>query len=101
MKIYLTNNKIIAVKINVNLLFFNIFCLLLSVILFPYCCLQSQSQGLAFEHLSVDQGMPTVVNYILQDKIGYLWFATNSGLYKYDGYSFTLTNMILMTLTAW
>jgi signal transduction histidine kinase/ligand-binding sensor domain-containing protein len=49
----------------------------------------SQQSDLPFEHFSVDEGMPTVVNYILQDKIGYLWFATNSGLYKYDGLNFT------------
>ena len=33
--------------------------------------------------------MPTSVSYIFQDKTGFLWFGTNSGLYKYDGYSFT------------
>jgi len=49
----------------------------------------TQTDQIPFENISVDQGMPTVVNYILQDKIGYLWFATNSGLYKYDGYSLT------------
>ena len=33
--------------------------------------------------------MPTSIQNILQDRIGYLWFATWSGLYKYDGYNFT------------
>ena len=68
----------------------------------------SQNLELPFENISVDQGMPTVVNYILQDKIGYLWFATNSGLYKYDGYNFTpykhdlddTTSLIDNTLTT-
>ena len=89
MKISLMNHKINGVQIKIRLCTFNFIFLWLSIILFPYCYLQSQSQDLTFEHLSVDQGMPTVVNYILQDRIGYLWFATNSGLYKYDGYSFT------------
>lgn len=30
-----------------------------------------------------------VVNAILQDDIGYLWLATNTGLYQYDGVSFS------------
>ncbi len=49
----------------------------------------SQQQNLTFENFSVDQGMSTVINDIYQDRTGYLWFATNSGLYKYDGYTFT------------
>ena len=68
----------------------------------------SQSQELPFEKFSVEEGMPTVVNYILQDRIGYLWFATNGGLYKYDGYNFTsykhdledTTSLIDNTLTT-
>ncbi len=64
-----------------------ILLLLFFIILSPY--FYTQQADLPFEHLSVDEGMPTVVNYIFQDKIGYLWFATNSGIYKYDGYNFT------------
>lgn len=30
-----------------------------------------------------------VVNDIIQDEIGYLWLATNKGLYQYDGISFS------------
>jgi signal transduction histidine kinase/ligand-binding sensor domain-containing protein/DNA-binding response OmpR family regulator len=47
----------------------------------------SQQSDLAFETFSIDQGMPTNVRCIIQDKIGYLWFGTYNGLYKYDGYS--------------
>ena len=49
----------------------------------------SQNLDLPFENFSIDEGMPTVTNYILQDRTGYLWFATNSGLYKHDGYNFS------------
>lgn len=59
------------------LLFFSVFILFQNKIF-------TQQEVLPFEHFSVDQGMPTVTNCILQDKIGFLWFATNSGLYKYD-----------------
>ena len=48
----------------------------------------SQNSDLTFETLSVDQGMPTTVTCILQDRTGYLWFGTYNGLYKYDGYGF-------------
>ena len=37
--------------------------------------------------LSMDEGLPhSDVNAITQDRDGYLWFATFSGLSKYDGY---------------
>jgi len=63
---------------------------------------------LPFENFFLDEGMPTVTNFILQDRIGYLWFATNSGLYKYDGYNFNsykhdlddTTSLIDNTLTT-
>ncbi len=48
----------------------------------------SQQGNLAFETLSVDEGMPTTVMSILQDRTGYLWFGSYSGLHRYDGYSF-------------
>ncbi len=63
--------------------------LLFLILSFLPPCTFSQTVDLPFEHFSVDEGMPTVVNYIYQDKTGFLWFATNSGLYKFDGYSFT------------
>ncbi|MGD8814797.1 MAG: two-component regulator propeller domain-containing protein, partial [Anaerolineales bacterium] len=44
-----------------------------------------------FDRLTSTDGLsfPTVLD-ILQDKLGFLWFATTSGLNKYDGYSFTV-----------
>ncbi|GAB3033381.1 sensor histidine kinase [Spirosoma pulveris] len=42
-----------------------------------------------FDHLSVKNGLSNnSVNCILQDREGYMWFGTNDGLNKYDGYSF-------------
>jgi len=44
-----------------------------------------------FEHLSVANGLPhTSVYNILQDSQGFMWFATEDGLAKYDGYKFTV-----------
>lgn len=44
-----------------------------------------------FEHLSVRNGLSNNwVNCILQDREGFMWFGTNDGLNKYDGYAFTV-----------
>ncbi|MBD2702040.1 response regulator [Spirosoma sp. BT702] len=44
-----------------------------------------------FEHLSVKDGLSdNSVNCILQDREGFMWFGTNDGLNKYDGYNFTV-----------
>jgi signal transduction histidine kinase/ligand-binding sensor domain-containing protein/DNA-binding response OmpR family regulator len=48
----------------------------------------SQQGDLPFEDVPVGEGIPTNVQHILQDRTGYLWFATWSGLYKHDGYNF-------------
>ncbi|MEN8191928.1 MAG: two-component regulator propeller domain-containing protein, partial [Bacteroidota bacterium] len=51
----------------------------------------AQLKDLKFEHIGVDQGLSSrVVNDVIQDKNGFLWFATNNGLHKYDGYKFTV-----------
>ena len=47
----------------------------------------SQQDNLAFETLSLGQGAPTHVSCILQDKTGFMWIGTWSGLYRCDGYS--------------
>ncbi|MDM8515416.1 two-component regulator propeller domain-containing protein [Desulfobacterales bacterium HSG16] len=47
--------------------------------------------NLYFEHLSVENGLPhTNVYDILQDHLGFMWFATEQGVAKYDGYKFTV-----------
>ncbi|QHT70892.1 response regulator [Rhodocytophaga rosea] len=51
--------------------------------------LQAQA-SLKFEHIGVQQGFFSLATWnILQDTRGYMWFATNDGLHKYDGYGFT------------
>jgi ligand-binding sensor domain-containing protein/tRNA A-37 threonylcarbamoyl transferase component Bud32 len=43
----------------------------------------------SFEHISVKQGLAqSTVHTIVQDKRGFLWFATDLGLSRYDGYRF-------------
>jgi ligand-binding sensor domain-containing protein len=44
-----------------------------------------------FTHLSVDDGLSqSSVMQILQDRKGLLWFGTQEGLNRYDGYRFTV-----------
>ena len=48
-------------------------------------------ENIRFEHLSVEDGISvneTLV--VLQDRLGYLWFGTKSGLNQYDGREFTV-----------
>lgn len=48
-------------------------------------------QHLRFEHISSKQGLSqNTVFCILQDNQGFMWFCTEDGLNKYDGYSFTI-----------
>lgn len=46
---------------------------------------------LRFERLLFEEGLSqSVVICILQDSLGFLWFGTQDGLNKYDGYNFTV-----------
>ena len=48
-------------------------------------------ENLKFKRLSVEAGLShSTVNCILQDSRGFMWFGTDDGLNKYDGYSFTV-----------
>jgi DNA-binding NtrC family response regulator/ligand-binding sensor domain-containing protein len=49
----------------------------------------SQSEDIRFEHLTVSDGLPhNHIKHIIQDHLGFLWFTTQNGLVKYDGYNF-------------
>ena len=44
-----------------------------------------------FEHIKSDKGLSqNTIHYIIQDKQGFMWFATEDGLDKYDGYNFKI-----------
>lgn len=48
---------------------------------------------LHFEQITTKEGLPHSIVYdILQDKNGFLWFATGNGLVRYDGYEMRVYN---------
>ena len=51
----------------------------------------STGQSLRFERISLEQGLSqSTVFCMLQDSQGFMWFGTEDGLNKYDGYNFTV-----------
>jgi signal transduction histidine kinase/ligand-binding sensor domain-containing protein/DNA-binding NarL/FixJ family response regulator len=58
-------------------------------LLFSHSNLFAQTEQLIFEHYSTGDGVSgSIVNTIIQDKTGYLWFGTNNGLDRFDGIEF-------------
>jgi signal transduction histidine kinase/ligand-binding sensor domain-containing protein/CheY-like chemotaxis protein len=50
-----------------------------------------QGPGLKFDFLSMEDGLSTaLVLSIVQDQQGFMWFGTQDGLDRYDGYDFTV-----------
>ncbi|MEO5571615.1 MAG: two-component regulator propeller domain-containing protein, partial [Bacteroidia bacterium] len=46
---------------------------------------------LKFEAITINDGLSQgMINYILQDHYGFMWFATKDGLNRYDGYRFVI-----------
>lgn len=53
--------------------------------------LYAQPSRVKFERISIEQGLSqSSINTILQDSEGFLWFGTQEGLNKYDGYEFRI-----------
>ncbi len=51
--------------------------------------LSAQSRGIHFERLAQEQGLSqATVTCMLQDRVGFLWFGTQDGLNRFDGYRF-------------
>jgi PAS domain S-box-containing protein len=68
---------------------FKFIILLISIVInLPVLALQ---QNIKFQHLSLEDGLSQSTVYaILQDSQGFIWFGTQDGLNKYDGYEFTV-----------
>ena len=55
------------------------------------CCraFQLAAQPMLFEHINAKQGLSQNTIYtIAQDELGFLWFGTDDGLNRFDGYEF-------------
>jgi ligand-binding sensor domain-containing protein len=60
-------------------------------LLIPVLNLYSQQNIVQFEHINLEDGLSQGSVYCsLQDQKGFLWFGTQDGLNKYDGYQFTV-----------
>ena len=61
------------------------FCLLVAILFAPLL----QAQKVAFENHTLKTGLPQNSVYdIAQDQQGYIWFATQSGAARFDGYTY-------------
>jgi signal transduction histidine kinase/ligand-binding sensor domain-containing protein len=55
------------------------------------CVAQPLPPEIRYKHLSLEQGLSqSTVFATLQDRQGYMWFGTEDGLNRYDGYQFTV-----------
>ena len=88
--------NILKYNFNPDLLFIK-YCFQKNVILLLLLCsiffflpiAQAQSPSIKLDRLTIEQGLSSnVVFCVFQDSHGFLWFGTNAGLDRYDGYSF-------------
>ncbi|MDU7968095.1 MAG: two-component regulator propeller domain-containing protein, partial [Paeniclostridium sordellii] len=64
---------------------------------FIFLCLSNkvnaQDRRITFNNLNIEQGISqSTIDVIFQDSKGYVWFGTNDGLNKYNGYDFKVYN---------
>jgi len=54
-------------------------------------CLYAQYKALNFSHITTESGLPQEYLFysIIQDSRGFMWFCSENGLHRYDGYEFT------------
>ena len=63
--------------------------ILLLLALFPLC--SPAQRPIDFHNLSINEGLSqSIVFCITQDRSGYMWFGTEDGLNRYDGYDFMI-----------
>jgi len=68
-----------------------ILTIILTSIIYLYTSINvfSQTSNIKFEHITIKEGLSqSAVNVIIQDSRGFLWFGTQDGLNRYDGYTF-------------
>ncbi|MCW3092605.1 MAG: Two component regulator propeller [Ferruginibacter sp.] len=69
-------------------------CLLLLLLLFFGCYFNANGQNnpYNFSKVDIESGLShNQVNAIYRDDVGFVWFGTNSGLNRFDGYNFKIS----------
>ena len=62
----------------------------MNFLLFSFLAVFAGNDRLNFDIISQNNGLSQNTVYtIIQDKYGFMWFGTNNGLNRYDGYDFT------------
>ncbi|MGE5342105.1 MAG: two-component regulator propeller domain-containing protein [Candidatus Omnitrophota bacterium] len=57
--------------------------------------LHSMAQVIRFDRISIEEGLSqSIVQCVIQDSRGFMWFGTEDGLNRYDGYNFTVMRQI-------
>ncbi|MGB5894148.1 MAG: two-component regulator propeller domain-containing protein, partial [Ignavibacteriaceae bacterium] len=67
-------------------------CILIPLLIsITFSGLIAQPVDTKFEHISLEHGLSqSIINTIMKDSKGFMWFGTQSGLNKYDGYEFVI-----------
>ncbi|MFW5872768.1 MAG: two-component regulator propeller domain-containing protein, partial [bacterium] len=53
------------------------------------------SQEIQYDYIKEPVVLPGIqINCILKDSRGFIWFGTEQGLVKYDGYDYTMYNQV-------
>ena len=86
------NRKFKMIKtIHLYLLRAQVICLMFVIMLRPSFNIYAQPGDIKFKHLSIEQGLSQSFAFcIVQDNNGFIWIGTETGLNKYDGYTFTV-----------
>jgi ligand-binding sensor domain-containing protein len=81
----LNNRKTLPALLSATLLQ----CLLLLFVIGPQAVAQNDQWQPVYEQITTKQGLPSMEVYMcLQDDDGYLWFATDRGVARYNGHEF-------------
>ena len=66
-----------------------------------YLQILSAQNKINFDHLTTDNGLSnSSVTAIFQDQTGFMWFGTQDGLNRYDGYNIKVLRIIPMIPAA-
>lgn len=68
----------------------HIYCLAFLIVLISLAPLYAQEKKIRFQYITLDQGLThNMVDCMLLDSKGFMWFGTWNGLNRFDGYNFT------------